>query len=416
MEDTGATGCVDPVPSGMIRAVKILDGTKLTLALALAGCGGTVTPAGGGADAAAADVVAADVADLDVASASDAAVAEDAAAPPDVPRVEVDAGPALPIEAPAGQWTWVPVEGARCGNGSGAGIGINPSNTSQDLVIFLMGGGGCWDGLTCLGVPVAAHINEDYSESLFRADLRGVSGGFVFSRTNQQNPYRDATQVFVPYCTGDIHGGDAEHEYTWGARRETIHHVGARNMALYLRRLAATYPQARRVTVMGISAGGFGAGLNWWRVADAFPAARTDLIDDSGPPFRPPQARWELMRDAWNIQFPAACTTCRDDLETLLDFYAARFPPPARMALLSYTRDTTISTYFGITQDDFTTGLMRLARERIAPRPNMRHFIVPGASHVLMGGATRITGGGVTLAEWINRMASDSPDWANVAP
>lgn len=377
----------------------------VTILTAALGCGGAVTST----DASTVDVV-----------ASDAPVVVDAAAPGDVTAdagtPEVDAGPAMPIEAPADQWTWVPVEGARCGNGSTAGIGINPRANAEHVLVFLMGGGGCWDGLTCLGVPVAAHINEDYTESIFRSDIRQVSGQFVFSRTNNQNPFRDAAQVFVPYCTGDIHGGDAVTEYTWGARRETIHHVGARNMALYLRRIAATYPNARRVTVMGISAGGFGAGIHWWRVADAFPRARTDLIDDSGPPFAPPANRWAQMRDAWNIQFPPACTACRDNLEALLDFYATRFPPPARMALLSYTRDTTISTYFGITQEDFQTDLLRLARERIATRPNFRHFIVTGSSHVLSGGATRISGGGVTLAEWIRRMSADEPTWENVAP
>lgn len=389
--------------------MKILPTWSLLSALALAGCGSAVTPASVG-DAST------DAVSPDGAPSPDVATEPDASAPRDASQIVIDAGPAEPIDAPENQWTWVPVEGARCGNGSTAGIGINRSSASRNVFIFMMGGGGCWDGLTCLGVPVAAHINEDYSEALFRADLRGVSGSLFFSRTNAQNPFRDATLVFVPYCTGDIHGGDAEREYAWGARRQTIHHVGARNMALYLRRLAATFPDAQRVTLMGISAGGFGAGLNWWRVADAFPGARVDLIDDSGPPFAPPQARWELMRSAWNPQFPPACTTCWDNLETLLDFYATRFPPPARMALLSYTRDTTISTYFGISQDDFNANLLRLASERIAPRPNMRHFIVTGASHVLMGGATRISGGGTTLAEWINRMVSDSPDWANVAP
>lgn len=377
------------------------------LATSAVGCGGEVTTS------APTSTDASVALDVPTADAPDDAAPEAAV---DAPRIEVDAGPALPIEAPANQWSWVPVEGSRCGNGSTAGIGINPVDGAQDILIFLMGGGGCWDGLTCLGVPVASHISEDYTDSTFRGDLRQVSGMFMFSRTNEQNPFRGATQVFVPYCTGDIHGGDSVKEYAWGARRQTIHHVGARNMSLYLRRLAATYPTARRITVMGVSAGGFGAGLNWWRVADAFPSARTDLIDDSGPPFMPPPSRWAQMRDAWDVQFPAGCASCRDNLETLLDFYATRFPPPARMALLSYTRDTTISTYFGITQEDFQTNLLRLARERIAPRPNMRHFIVTGSSHVLSGGATRISGGGVTLAEWIRRMATDQTDWENVSP
>lgn len=49
--------------------------------------------------------------------------------------------PGAPIEAEPRRWTWVPIEGAECMNGSPTGIGINPSTSTSKLLIVLEGGG-----------------------------------------------------------------------------------------------------------------------------------------------------------------------------------------------------------------------------------------------------------------------------------
>src|SRR6478752_8591829 len=45
-------------------------------------------------------------------------------------------------------WQYVPVDGAQCMNGTPTGIGVN-LGTSGDLVIYLEGGGACFNDGTC---------------------------------------------------------------------------------------------------------------------------------------------------------------------------------------------------------------------------------------------------------------------------
>lgn len=324
--------------------------------------------------------------------------------------------PMTPIEAPSETWTWVPFPDSRCGNGSPAGIGVNLTTRSTRVLIFFMGGGGCWDALTCHLLNTAAHLNEDYNESVFRQEVGGLNSLLIFNRADTRNPFRDASYVFVPYCTGDIHGGNNVMTYNVGGAARTTYHVGARNMQSYLARLVRTFPRPDRVWVSGTSAGGYGAGIHWQRVQDAFPMARVDLLDDSGPPINPPATRFNLMKNAWNLQFPAGCTNCADDLSALMPYYRERFPPPHRMGLLSYTQDSTISTYFGITGAMFQTQLNALMTTGFDPTPNFRYFTATGTQHTMVGSIGRATTMGTALLDWVTAFATDSSTWSSVRP
>ncbi len=59
---------------------------------------------------------------------------------------------AKPVRAPAEEWTWVDVPGTLCMNRPETGFGINPSSTSEDVLIVLEGGGACFDPVTCRDV------------------------------------------------------------------------------------------------------------------------------------------------------------------------------------------------------------------------------------------------------------------------
>jgi hypothetical protein len=392
----------------------------LAISAALSACGDATpspaTDAAVGADGPAADALV----------AADAPAAVDAAAPevdvPDESDVPIETfhpttpSPQTAITAPADTWTWVPFPDSACGNGAPTGIGVSLHPGSRRLVIFLQGGGGCWDGFTCYGVQSAANLSTGYGPTQFAAETRGLSSFTLFNRANASNPWRDANLVYVPYCTGDVHAGDRIVEHRWGSRAVRTFHVGARNMDAFLGRLARTLTDVERVTLSGLSAGGFGAGIHWARVADAFPSARVDLIDDSGPPMSPPGDRWTQWRAAWNVQLPAGCPECRDDLGALIPYYARRFPPPARFGLISYTQDTTISAFFGITPEEFATRLDGVTRTQLAPFVNARHFYVARQGHVLIGNPSVRGADGTTLAEWLARMDGDDPAWANVEP
>ena len=161
--------------------------------------------------------------------------------------------PGQPITAPAGQWTWVPFGNAFCANGTTTGIGVNMSSTPDARVLFYFeGGGACWNDFTCYTIMTASYFTTGYGESDFAAESADTTylalpGGF-FDRTAAANPFKDYNYVYVPYCTGDIHGGDNIMKYT---SAHVAHHVGFKNVTAYLERLVPTFPNADRVIIAG---------------------------------------------------------------------------------------------------------------------------------------------------------------------
>ena len=323
-----------------------------------------------------------------------------------------------PLGAGVGAWTWVDVPESTCANGEPTGIAAN-LGTGKDLVIFLVGGGGCWDALTCFGVGTAMNIKDGYTKADFETDLEGflkpIEHGSLFDRSEPNNPFKDSSFVFIPYCTGDIHAGDTVREFLVPPRK--VHFAGRRNIDAFLKRIVPAFQDTSRVTLVGASAGGFGAALNYWRFQDAFGATRVDLIDDSGPALE----QWQIpllpvWKQAWDMDgaCPPGCGECKKNIATLPAYYSATYPS-SRLALLSYADDNVISVFFLTTQELFAAELESTAAKRIDPLPNMRYFIAPGSGHVVLGDLTT-TSGGVTVGSWLGQMVSDSPVWANISP
>src|SRR4051812_36368015 len=70
-------------------------------------------------------------------------------------------------------WQWNAVEGSLCANGTPTGFGTR-DGTSDDLLIYLMGGGACWDAATCYTLKLAWNI-DGYDENVFaKEQLRGA--------------------------------------------------------------------------------------------------------------------------------------------------------------------------------------------------------------------------------------------------
>lgn len=323
--------------------------------------------------------------------------------------------PGEPITAPNETWTWVPFEDALCGNGEPTGIGVNLTDKSKDVAIFMMGGGACWNEANCYTFPSATHIESGYQEAAFQDDAAGFLTSSIFDRNDPENPLRDHSLVFVPYCTGDVHAGTRVADY--GGKPTS--HVGFRNMTEYLKRLVPTFPDAERIILSGSSAGGFGAGINWFRVVDAFPGARVDLIDDSGTPLSADylsparQAEWTA---AWGLDasLPRDCAECATGLDALFTYHGSKITNQ-RAALLSYTRDQIISFFYQITVDEFEQGLGEMTAARLDGQPSFRYFYKEGEDHVLLGDP-EISQNGVVLKQWLRQMVEDDPAWENVKP
>jgi len=181
------------------------------------------------------------------------------------------------INTPANTWTWVEIPGTMCANGTPAGVGVNRSTEAGggDLFILFQGGGACWDGTTCFTTRTSSHIEDTYTMATLTQEL----GSAVVNHADSTNPLAAATWIYVPYCTGDLHGGARHAEYAVGTGTRTVEHVGATNTQRFVDVLRANFPDADTIWLAGVSAGGYGATLNLHRFTsssrpDARPARR----------------------------------------------------------------------------------------------------------------------------------------------
>jgi hypothetical protein len=335
-------------------------------------------------------------------------------------------GSGPPITAPAMTWTWVDFPESRCMNDTPTGIGVNLSPDSRRVLIYLEGGGACFNGFTCATV---AHQNGFNATTMQQTASQYGSLG-VFDRGDADNPFRDWNYVFVPYCSGDIHAG--LNEQGMGGRVM----VGYRNIGLYLERLSPTFPDAEVVMLTGSSAGGFGAAYNYDRVAQAFGGRRVVLLDDSGPmmsdTYLTPCLQ-QLVRDAWRLDdtLPADCTDCRQPggggLVNLATHLATKYPD-RRKGLITSNRDGVIRTFFGFGYPDctnttpmpeptFAAGVDELVTQILAPYDSFRAFVIDSGVHVwLLDPLGGTTSAGTRLADWIETMLDPAASWATVGP
>lgn len=312
---------------------------------------------------------------------------------------------------------WREVPGMICADGTPTGIAISPGSADAVLV-FLMGGGACWSEADCNASTRGPFGRGDYDF------LRLLSAGTLFDRTLAGNPFADWTLVFVPYCTGDVHVGDAE--TTYGAT--VWRHRGRRNLELAIAALTTALPAPAKVAVTGSSAGGFGSLLAHDLLRSEWPGPATAayLVNDSGPTLvgddLPPELR-NAWWASWNLATTMAwCTACDNDLSQAWNVLAASHPDD-RLAFLSTTRDEVMRGFFGgaapMDAATFEEAVGALAAKVDAlPGANANAFVVgdPATAHAMFFAPGAFSTGGTSLLGWLGQMVGDDPAWTSVGP
>lgn len=328
-------------------------------------------------------------------------------------------GPPLgtPISAPLNTWTWVDFPDSVCDDGSPTGLAINPSG-GKNLLVFLNGGGACWDYLTCVVLNTSSH--GPFGSAQFDAARKNIPGSILDRVAG--NPVGDYNLVFIPYCTGDVHSGDNVATYQGAGQTYQIAHKGRSNLKAFLARLAATFPNPDKLVVSGSSAGGFGTALNYDLFRQYFPQGQGQayMLDDSGPTLRGnaiSQALRASWYQSWNLDgsLSGLCPGCAGDFSAILPIVSAKYPKD-RMALLSYTQDQVIRAFFSLSATDFQIDLYDLSTAVIDPLPRMRYFIATGSAHTFLGAPGGKISQGVELQTWLGQMIGDDPSWASVKP
>ncbi|MCK6589677.1 MAG: pectinacetylesterase family protein, partial [Polyangiaceae bacterium] len=334
-----------------------------------------------------------------------------------------------PVVAQPNQWTWVPVPEAKCRNGSAVGFGVRINPASTKLFIYLQGGGACFNGATCLQ-NASSYTSQNFDGW---KGSGGVSG--IFDTSNPANSVKDWSAVFIPYCTGDVHSGNATGKDVPGfLAPKNQSFVGYANVGHYLKRIIPTFPGVTEVLLTGESAGGFGAAFNYDRVAQAFCPTPVVLVDDSGPvmsdTYMPPclQTRW---RDLWalNSTLPADCADCSlpngGGMVNYVTYIGNKYAG-SNLGLISSDKDGTIALFFGFGQNncsgidgfgsalpgaEFAAGLDELRTMFMMPYPSWSSFFVDSTSHTYLGGASyyNTTVMGVNLADWVGNIVNQGP-------
>lgn len=317
-------------------------------------------------------------------------------------------------EAPELTWSYLPVAGARCGNGTATGIGVNRHPDATTLVVYIQGGGACWETGACYVLKTSVHVEDTVQEKVVLAEAGSAALDLIFDREDVDNSFKDAHHVYVPYCTGDLHAGSKVKRYELLGQTRDLHHVGALNMQAYVDELA-TLEGIERVFLIGTSAGGYGALINWWRFREAFdPSVRIDVLNDSGLPVRMAWDRFGTAMAAWDTRWPDGCQDCAEDgFPALLPHYAATLPPTDRFGLLAFREDDVIANYFGLTRAQVKADVdaqLELTDER------QKFFRLDGTGHVLLATPGAKTAGGVSVRDWFQRFVDDDAAWAHEGP
>ncbi|MCA9619334.1 MAG: pectinesterase [Myxococcales bacterium] len=325
-----------------------------------------------------------------------------------------DTSPKLP-RLDAG-WTELMPEGTICGRGDPYSFWVRPGTTNR-LIIEFVGGGACWDQLTC-----------QLSAALFTDDVRHVRDtveadtqtGF-FNQVSSLNPFRDYYHVLITYCTGDIHWGDATVTYGTGADAFTIHHRGANNARAALAWVYDQFSGPETILVAGTSAGSYGAALWSADIMRHYPASKIYQFGDSGVGI----ITESFFRDSfpsWNAEpaFPAfipELDPAAIDVQslTMADIYVAVADhfPEHRLSQFTAAHDAVQVGYFvlmgGAGVEAWESEMLASLGDIEARTSNFWSFVAPGEQHGItwVDNFYSVHSGGVRLLDWIEDFIGD---------
>ncbi len=351
--------------------------------------------------------------------------------PPHAWRNAAGDGLPAPGEAPPEpqqviDWQDVDLTGATCGRGAPYHYFFSaPAGEPTGLLFLLNGGGACLkEGPAPAGVTGAARqlycmefTNfEDIAANKLALGLLSTRVQLV-RRNDASNPFRSFVYVFVPYCTGDVHAGAMEQPYDYDPSPNSefwVLHRGHLNVLAVLNDVKQRFPGVETAVVTGISAGGFGAILNYPEFVARWP--RAVLLPDSG--IAPPHPSSLMAREGsamairWRARelLPPYCddTRCLEDTLYLLTAHArahdGRTAPWLPFGFLQSQRDAVLRAYLEMDECAFETAL----HWGIAELPdNVRAFVPASDEHVFLLTPNYVTPGGkVDLFRWFTVVAT----------
>lgn len=330
-------------------------------------------------------------------------------------------------------WVWGLDDGPLCMRGSEFRFATR-ARSSNDLLVFLQGGGACWDGF-CLAVNAAP---------------AGVPDVNALNLGLDANPLKDWNVAYLPYCDGSLFVGDIDHDDDEDGEPDRFHR-GLQNLSAALTHTRQEFPAPERVLLTGSSAGGFGTILATLLVRVTWPETEILVFNDSGVGVTrgdDPAFLAHILEQFNATRFlPEDCPDCTASGHiTPLIGWALERDPGIRIALFSSWYDTIIGDVF-LQWDSalFAAAIEAQTGAIVEAWPEQaRRFIVDGTTHTsLLGDASGVIGedlgaielppgfaqrlsgvqigsltdtaiGEVTMSEWLAGFVANDERWVNL--
>lgn len=285
-------------------------------------------------------------------------------------------------------FTFNPADGPVCMRGSEFRASVR-EGASDDLLIFLQGGGACWSDF-CLAVTAAPAI-------IPTMDLL---------RTTADGPMRDFDVLYLPYCDGSLFAGDRAIDENGDGTPDRIHH-GLQNLSAALTAGYRRFPHPRRVVLAGSSGGGFGTILAAYLVRYVYPNAPLYVLNDSGVGVARTgdTAFLDRLLDEFGARgfIPSDCTDCtRNGHITGVVRYLLDHDPNVRIGTLSSWYDFVISGMFLRSTPEAFRDALRTETGAIhdAHPTRYRRFFYDGQGHTaLLGTPAGVIGNNLRAVE-----------------
>ena len=296
---------------------------------------------------------------------------------------------------------------------------------SDELLIFLQGGGACWPEL-CSAFEEAG-------------PLPAIG---ILNPESEINPLQDWDVVYLPYCDGSLFVGDVDRvlrasSLGEGEGEHMAYQRGLQNLSAALDIAVEEFPNPSRILIAGISGGGFGTITATPLARFHYPNVPILVFNDSGIGVAKDGDRSFIentLLAGWNAStlIPESCVDCTTDGHvTGLIAWTLENDPNLRVSALSYSADFVVAATFleFFDPQPWTTALLRETADLSAAFPDRyKRFILEGTLHtVLLNdgtgdfsglgsvlGSLVDDGNDVTPVEWLDAFLDDSETWDNV--
>jgi len=330
-----------------------------------------------------------------------------------------------------GQLCQMEIPGSQCADGSQSYVSYIDRG-SENLFVYVQGGGACFDAVTC-----GCRLKENNCKGSNEGG-EGATAGYL-SRPpfdsqihpwglNENGPIGSGNYFEIVYCTGDVYTGAGTVNYGNILLPRVVRHMGAVNFRLSIDKAKEMFPNVKKVTIIGASAGGVGVTYNLHHISRNFGQTELYVINDSGIPILAKYLQVNKIQsvlEKWNVEATLPDGLTQDDLvdfEEIYEFNASQFPG-VKFALLGATRDVVFDGYFQLLGGNSNSVKLSLeATSQVLDKTtNHKYFLNNGRWHTAtflssfgMPKEALPKSHGVNIEDWIAQMVGNSSEWRSL--